>query len=61
MYIEHAHSEISGRGLKSLANKHPLTFKHPFFCYWPNKHRCLKTGVYGIMLLKILVDEYLRL
>ena len=37
-----------GRGLKQLAFRHLPLFKHPFCRYCPNKHRCLKTGAYGI-------------
>ena len=31
MYIKHGRSGISGRGLKYLPNKHPLTFRQPLF------------------------------
>ena len=38
-----------GRGLKQLAFRHLPLFKHPFCRYCPDKHRCLKTGAYGML------------
>ena len=40
--------DYRGRGLKQLAFRHLPLFKHPFCRYCPDKHRCLKTGTYGI-------------
>ena len=40
--------KLVGIWYKSLINKHPLIFsRHQCFCYWLNKHRCLKTSVYS--------------
>ena len=57
MYIEHARSEIYERGLKSLANEHPLTFRHSFFSELRLLF-CLFHGVVSSQKPKIIFTEW---